>query len=523
MDDTERARTIATWKTDAIAFFESLYNPETRERFKLNRAQKRFIRKAFTFTDDGRLRYPELVFSGPKKSGKTTLAALVVIYIIIFLAGPYGEAIIVANDLEQAQNRVFEATKRIIKAFLGEDRVKISASRIEIVSTGSVILAISSDYASASGSNANIVVFDELWAFTSERSRRLWDELVPPPTRKIAVRLTTTYAGFSSESELLEELYKRGLAGEEVEPSLYEQPGLLMAWHHEPIAPWQTPEWVEQMRASLRANAFRRLIQNEFVTSESNYVDMNDFDRCVDPDARPVLSDPNLRVWIGLDGSYQHDSTGVAAVTYDNKEQKVRLVAHKIFTPTKDEPIDFGAVEEYLLELRRRFAVRQILFDPFQLISLAQRMTALGLPMEPFTQTSSNLEAAATNLAELIRHHNLSAYEDSEVRLALSRTVAVETPRGVRISKSKASHRVDVIAALSFAAFGAVREGQFHFEIDHEFQQRAAATLHAAAQSRHGTPSTPGRSIREIDAAEDAANSRRPMLLRARWPRWGNF
>jgi phage terminase large subunit-like protein len=195
---------------------------------------------------------------------------------------------------------------------------------------------------------------------------------------------------------------------------------------------------------------------------------MADWDRCVDRDARPVLSDPGLAVWVGLDGSYQHDSTGIAAVTYDATQQKVGLVAHKIFTPTKDRPVDFAAVEEELLGLRRRFALRSIFFDPYQLVSLSQRMTTLGLPMEPFTQTTSNLEAAATNLAELIRHHNLSVYEDSEIRLALSRTVAVETARGVRISKSKASHRVDVIAALSFACFAAVREGQFKFEYAYE-------------------------------------------------------
>jgi hypothetical protein len=33
--------------------------------------------------------------------------------------------------------------------------------------------------------------------------------MVPPPTRKIACRLTVTYAGFEGESDLLQELYER--------------------------------------------------------------------------------------------------------------------------------------------------------------------------------------------------------------------------------------------------------------------------------------------------------------------------
>ena len=55
-------------------------------------------------------------------------------------------------------------------------------------------------------------MFDELWGYSSERARRLYDELVPVPTRRISCRLTVTHAGFEGEGELLQELYKRGMA-----------------------------------------------------------------------------------------------------------------------------------------------------------------------------------------------------------------------------------------------------------------------------------------------------------------------
>ena len=42
------------------------------------------------------------------KSGKTTFCAMLVIYIIRVFAGRLGEAVCVANDLEQAQGRVFQ-------------------------------------------------------------------------------------------------------------------------------------------------------------------------------------------------------------------------------------------------------------------------------------------------------------------------------------------------------------------------------------------------------------------------------
>ena len=91
--------------------------------------------------------------------------------------------------------------RRIIESSpLLKREAKITQDRITFPAFDATITAIPSNFATAAGGNQNISVFDELWAFTSERSRRLWDELVPPPTRQIACRLTTTYAGFEGES-----------------------------------------------------------------------------------------------------------------------------------------------------------------------------------------------------------------------------------------------------------------------------------------------------------------------------------
>ena len=91
--------------------------------------------------------------------------------------------------------------------------------------------------------------------------------MIPPPTRKLACRLTTTYAGYEGESELLEELYKKGLRQQQIAPDLYAGDGLLMLWSHTPVAPWQTDAWLEQMRSQHRPNAYLRQIENRWVTT----------------------------------------------------------------------------------------------------------------------------------------------------------------------------------------------------------------------------------------------------------------
>jgi len=394
---------LAAWKKDPVRFItEVLIDPETGSRFVLYPAQERFLREALTLTPEGRLKFAEMIFSAPKKSGKTALAAMIVIYVIVCLGGPYAEGYCIANDFEQAQGRVFQAITRIIEASpMLRDSAKITANKIEFTSTGATITAIASDYTGAAGANPTLTVFDELWGYTSERSQRLFDEMVPVPTRKVSGRLTVTYAGFEGESELLERLYKRGLQGEEIAPSLYRQSGLLMAWHHEVVAPWQTPEWIEQMRGQLRPNAFLRLIENRWVSSESNFVDMDWFDACVDPELRPALFGP-LPVWIGVDASVKRDSTAIVAVTWDEESKRVGLVSHRIFQPTSESSLDFEAtIEETLTEMARRFDLREIKFDPFQMQAVAQRLQKRGLPIVEFPQTVLNLTEASTNLYEL--------------------------------------------------------------------------------------------------------------------------
>jgi phage terminase large subunit-like protein len=478
---------------DAIRFIEgTLIDPETGKPFVLNRAQRRFLARAFKLTPDGRLKYPELIFSAPKKSGKTGLAAMMVIFVVCVLGKKFAEGICVANDLEQAQGRVFQAIARIVAAspMLACDAT-INADKITFASTGSTIVAIASDYAGAAGANPNIVCFDELWGYTSERSRRLWDELVPPPTREIACRLTTTYAGFEGESTLLEGLHKRGLKGEEVAADLYEQPGMLMFWTHKFTALWQTDEWREQMRQQLRANAFLRLIENKWVSSDSTFVEMEWFDRCVDATATPLLSDTALSVWCGVDASVKRDSTAIVACTYDRELKKVTLVWHRIFQPSSAEPLDFEAtIEKTLLELRKRFRLKEVRYDPYQMAAVSQRLLKAGVPMVEFPQSVPNLTEASTNLYELIKSSNLIAYPDKAIRLSIQRAIAIETSRGWRIAKEKTSHKIDVVVALGMAALGAVQGGIAR----NPLVITDAAIAAASVPSRRGpTPADPYR------------------------------
>ena len=118
----------------------------------------------------------------------------------------------------------------------------------------------------------------------------------------------------------------------------------------------------------------------------------------------------------------------------------------------------------------------------------AQRLTRAGLNMVEFPQTVPNLTAASQNLFELVKGQNLIVYPDDDIRLAISRAVAVETSRGWRIAKDKQTHKVDIIVALAQATLGAVRKGGFQMLINgktpEEMEQHLAWGRQQRAQRR---------------------------------------
>jgi phage terminase large subunit-like protein len=431
---------LKRWQRDPASFIEQvLRNPETGKPFVLLPAERSFIEHAFKTDPDGRLVYPEQVYSAPKKSGKTAWAAMHLLTTTLVFGGPYAEGYALANDEEQAQGRVFQAIRRIIeKSPLLRREAKVTQSRVEFPATHATITAIASDYAGAAGANPTISCFDELWGYASERSRRLWDEMVPSPARKISCRFTSTYAGFEGESALLEELYNRGRALPLVGHDLHAGDGLLMLWSHEPLAPWQDARWLADMRRTMRPNQYLRMIENRFVTTESPFVDMEWFDACVDPNAAMVMMDQSLPIYVGIDASVKHDSTAIVCVSWDKKAGKARLVWHRIYQPSPTEPLHFEAtVEKTILDLRQRFTIRKVIFDPYQMQASAQRLRGVGVHIEEFPQSSPRLTESSQNLFELIKSGIMVLYPDADIRLAMSRAVAKETRMAHRKGKAK--------------------------------------------------------------------------------------
>ena len=86
--------------------------------------------------------------------------------------------------------------------------------------------------------------------------------------------------------------------------------------------------------------------------------------------------------------------------------------------------------------------------------------TAMDLMWTSFSLSESSSARAQAMVKRLmwgadegrIKGGNLLAYCEDQLRLAVHRSVAIETSRGWRIAKDKASHRIDLVVALAQAA-----------------------------------------------------------------------
>ncbi len=279
--------------------------------------QKRILNEMFR-EDKGKLVYSTIVYSAPKKSGKTEVAAAVT---YAFARQYGGEMYSIANDEEGARNRMYDRMLQSLRMLREKDedlfntimpddkqrRTRIGMNNtIEFAHTGQKnfqphsLRYVASDYAGEAGAMNALCVFDELWGVSTERGERLWTEFQPIPNLPASIRFVTTYAGFYGESALLwriyenvvkpdphtnEELGTKIIGLEDLPVYVSDDGSTIVYWDHEARMPWHTPEFLSQAKSDPsvkgRESEYRRLWLNEWSSGVESFIDMEHVDRAI--------------------------------------------------------------------------------------------------------------------------------------------------------------------------------------------------------------------------------------------------
>ena len=468
------------------------YIPETKAPITLAPYQAVALREALSRDAHGSFRYSMIVWSDLKKTGKTTVAGAVAMWLA--WNRPGASVRLVGNDLKQADSRVFNAIEDAIRLNpRWKQRVKVIHHLIRLPNDSS-IESIAVDPAGEAGGGDDMVEFTELWAARGTAHKQLWTELTLSPLKfGKSFKWTDTYAGFIGESELLETLYKQGhdlghridLSGgdpdlADLEVYVNESARLFMLWNTRPRLSWLTPAYYEQEAANLLESEFKRIHRNQWVVNaEEAFVPGEWWDACRE---EPLPELNRGSIFLAADAGISSDLFALVGVSLhsrtvigaDGKEISLPLVVKRFarawhpdvaggkleFSNPKD-PNDPEYPEGQIRKLCREYNVIEFAYDPYQLHDMAGRLAGIVRTIE-FNQGAERM-VADKQLRDAIRERQIAHDGDAELTDHIKNANVKSSEDGdikkLRMVKRNQNLKIDLAVALSMANFRA-RSGQ---------------------------------------------------------------
>lgn len=468
----------------AVNWIENnFFIPETRHdnhlhgRIGLQPYQRDVLHEALTPGPDGKYKYSIIVWSDIKKSAKSTIAAAMTLYRATFTE--FGEFYVVANDLKQADSRVAHYIRRAVE--LNPNMRKKYHQQGYRVTTpaGAFIEAIPIDPSGEAGTNADAVVFSELWGAHEEDKQKMWSEMtIPPAKHGHAFRWIESYAGFSEESDLLYSLYELGVKqGELLWPDklynvtegsptpleLYvnKAAGMLCMWNTQPRCPWHTKAYYGEEEKILPPNQFQRIHRNQWVSNTETFVPMPWVYACQRSNEEWPEVEERHPVVVAMDAATSNDCFAIYAGCRhpDNPGDILTLYARKWSPNRYTGKIDFQGNELSPgpeMELRRlidTYNVVQVTYDPYQLHDLSTRLKQEGLAwFKAFNQGTDRL-VADSQFRDLIRDRRFWYRNEADLVEHLQNANAKidENDSKVRIVKRVDRLKIDLAVAASMA------------------------------------------------------------------------
>lgn len=371
-------------------YIEDPRDPQTGEQFPpgpiiLHPLQKRILRAALTKVD-GAFPYATILFSTIKKSGKTRLAAGVATWFAA-TQDPFNEIYCLANDGRQSSDRIYKAIRKSI-TLGGEAGDPVmgawEAYKTEIrLPNGTFIQPLPCDAEGQAGSNPGLTVWSEMWGYSQRHKERLWTEMTIPSTRwGRSLRWVESYAGYTGESLVLENLYNLGTSG--IRHPMFPDLPVYIAprasqftyWDEGDAArrmPWQTPAYYAQEATQLTPTEFDRIHRNRWADPVTKAVPIEWWDDCYGE--VPPLDD-KTKIVVAVDASVSGDCTACVAVSRDPRDKtKVMVRLVRIWTPPKGGKMDLEeTVWKTLFEWKYKYNVKEVTYDSYQLHNMMTRI-----------------------------------------------------------------------------------------------------------------------------------------------------
>lgn len=461
--------------------------------------------------DTGFRKYRTAFVMLPRKNGKSTLAAAIILTLMFIDNEKGAEYYSAANDREQAK-LVFECAKGMVnnKPELLQ-YLKCFRNSIVYDANGTFYKAISRDSGTKHGFNVSAAVYDELHAMKTD-SENLYQVLeTATGARQQPLMVAITTAGYDTNSEC----YKMYNYAKRVnEGAIKDDAFLGVIYEAGPDddiqleSTWQkaNPNYGISLkkdymqREALKAatlpsyeNIFRRLMLNQWTGSEVRWIS----DKIWQANSEKVEESILLQepCYGGLDLASTRDLTSFALCwqigdlyvykhwTFIPEEKYFSRNGQKdgvnytewgdILEVTDGNATDFSYVEAKIKALSEQYNIKSIAFDRYNSSQLVLNLTEFGLKMSPFGQGFVSMSPPTKALEIKLLNNEIVHFGCPVLRWQIGNVQLSTNEAGdVKATKGKAKDKIDTIIAMIMATGEMIfteREQQSVYQKDRGF------------------------------------------------------
>lgn len=463
--------------------------------FELMDWQEQIIRDLFGIIKPNGYRQFNMAYVEiPKKNGKSELAAAIALLLCCGDGEASAEVYGCAADRQQA-SIVFNVAADMIRmcpALYKRCKILSASKRIIYKPTNSFYQVLSAEAYTKHGFNVSGVVFDELHA---QPDRRLFDVITQGSgdARTQPLYFLITTAGKDTNS-ICHEIHQKALdilEGRKIDQTFY--PLIYGAANDDD---WTSPDiWrkvnpslgvtidIEKVKAACESaknspaeeNGFRQLRLNQWTKQEERWLSVRKWDEC----KKATFDDCKLDGRIcygGLDLSSTTDLTAFVLVfppeIGDDKyfvlpyfwlpAETIDLRVRRDHVPydvwerkgllnvTEGNVVDYGAIENFIVQLGERYNIAEICFDRWNATQLTQRLEGdYNFTMVQFGQGFHSMSAPTKEFERLILEKKIIHNGNEILRWNVDNLVVETDASGnIKPSKRKATEKIDGVVAL---------------------------------------------------------------------------
>jgi phage terminase large subunit-like protein len=447
---------------------------------------------------DGTRRFRFAWIEIAKKNGKSTLAAALILYLLVADGEADAELYGVATTREQAGIIFREASKMLDRSPQLQRVVEARphVKRLLFERAHGFYAVLPNKPSAVDGINAHAIVFDEIHR---QANRELYDALAyAGAARRQPLQLILTTAGDDRES-IGYELHERAegiLQGSIVDTETYAfiaaaaadadagdpdawadaNPNLGVTIDAADLA----TEYERAKDSPARMQNFRRLRLNQWVSQVSRWLDYDRWMACPErPPAEQLLGREaygglDLSTSIDLsafviqmpsidptDGRRMHDVQAWFWLPEDNIEELERLAGvpyrewarQGLIELTPGDVIDYSYIRKRITEVADQYELKEIAYDPSGATQLAVELGEQGLPMFQFWQRPTMMNPVLRYLESAVMDRRLRHGSHPILNWMAGNVEVIENSDGLlKPTKPRNSGRkIDGIAALAMA------------------------------------------------------------------------